>query len=323
MLIAGIIAGMVMVGLSVTTHWLLQERAESALEGIVLTTVHTIELELRDGSDIRTTADLEPFLEGLDPGIVSLQVLDASGQSVATAGDSAAAGWFRREWIFVGPRGRPRGGGPGRGNRGRFEVELGLAPGYPKMPWAARLLVPLSILVAIGLVGAMWWIERLSRRQRKQAEELARRERLALIGEAGAGLAHQLRTPLATLKGSCQLIEERVNDSSVRSRLHAAIAESERMERLLNSLLDMARPPVPQPDMVRIVDAAAIAIRDRVLWGGEDDRAAWCDADHLAQILDALVDNALAASTDEVLIHSTNEGTRTIVSVSDRGPRSR
>ncbi len=82
----------------------------------------------------------------------------------------------------------------------------------------------------------------------KAMEESARRnERLAAIGELAAGLAHEIRNPLASLSGAVQMLQEAV-DTQPEDRLlmEIAVRETERLNHLLSDFLSYARPKEAQ-----------------------------------------------------------------------------
>jgi signal transduction histidine kinase len=161
-------------------------------------------------------------------------------------------------------------------------------------------------------------------RQRSEALREAQRRRLEALARAGAGLAHQLRTPLATIKGSCQLMGEQLEQSPQRARLQAAISQADRMERMLGMLLDFARPPAPQPRPVevRAMLQEVTAHRSRVQLGRIDNAVASADPEHLTQIVDNLVNNAEAFSPsgEMVEVAAALERNRVEIIVADRGP---
>ena len=122
-------------------------------------------------------------------------------------------------------------------------------------PWSERALLPAALIVALTLVVAARRVgQGLDRDRAAQAAD-AERERLNALGRAGAGLAHQLRTPLATAKGRIQLLTESGAEPADR-RLAQVLVQVERMERLLDRLLDFARPPEAQRERVEL-DALA------------------------------------------------------------------
>jgi len=87
---------------------------------------------------------------------------------------------------------------------------------------------------------------------RKQAEkELLRANQMAVAGQMAVGLAHEIKNPLAGIKASIEVLSDDLelepNDQELFGR---AIKEVSRMERLLKNLLNYARPPQPQFDLV-------------------------------------------------------------------------
>jgi two-component system sensor histidine kinase AtoS len=97
--------------------------------------------------------------------------------------------------------------------------------------------------------------------ERKQAEEtLQRTEQLVVVGEMAAGLAHEIKNPLAGIKLSIEILSGELNLAKDDAELFERIvAEINRIETLLRNLLSYAKPPVPQfapIDVNRIIDAA-------------------------------------------------------------------
>jgi len=97
--------------------------------------------------------------------------------------------------------------------------------------------------------------------ERKQAEEaLQRAERLVVVGEMAAGLAHEIKNPLAGIKVSIEVLTSELQlepeDSEIFQRI---IDEINRIETLLKNLLSYAMPPAPQftqIDVNRIIEFA-------------------------------------------------------------------
>jgi two-component system sensor histidine kinase AtoS len=97
--------------------------------------------------------------------------------------------------------------------------------------------------------------------ERKHAEEaLQRTERLAVVGEIAAGLAHEIKNPLAGIKVSIEVLTHELQlaqeDKEVFQRI---IDEINRIETLLKNLLSYAMPPAPQfthLDVNKIIEAA-------------------------------------------------------------------
>ena len=82
-------------------------------------------------------------------------------------------------------------------------------------------------------------------RRLEQAQEEARRsERLAALGQLSAGLAHELRNPLAVIKGSAETLTRKLSSSDPITTELAGYISSEvnRMNALVTRFLDFARP---------------------------------------------------------------------------------
>lgn len=74
-------------------------------------------------------------------------------------------------------------------------------------------------------------------------QEMKKVEGLALIGELAAGIAHEIRNPMASISGSIQLIRGRLEDDDINSRLmEIVLREIKRLNRLVNDFLLFARP---------------------------------------------------------------------------------
>jgi signal transduction histidine kinase len=77
-------------------------------------------------------------------------------------------------------------------------------------------------------------------------ERMKERDRLALLGQMAAGLAHEIRNPLGAIKGAAQLLAEPapgvVPDTASREFLSIILEEVERLDRVVGSVLDLARP---------------------------------------------------------------------------------
>jgi len=80
---------------------------------------------------------------------------------------------------------------------------------------------------------------------KKQVEEaLQRAEQLKLVGEWAAELAHEIKNPLAGIKGSVEILLQEPNIAAEdRSLVEKAVEEIKRIELLLKSLLNFAKPP--------------------------------------------------------------------------------
>ncbi len=83
----------------------------------------------------------------------------------------------------------------------------------------------------------------------EQQRSLAQAERLAAVGEMAAGVAHELRNPLAGIQMSCVNLRSEIENPDQAARLDLIIAELKRMARLLTQLLEQSKqaPAPSQP----------------------------------------------------------------------------
>jgi two-component system sensor histidine kinase PilS (NtrC family) len=78
---------------------------------------------------------------------------------------------------------------------------------------------------------------------RRMQLEVERAERLASIGRLAAGIAHEIRNPLASISGSIEMLKTTPGaDSESRLLMDIAVREVDRLNRLITDLLDYARP---------------------------------------------------------------------------------
>lgn len=165
---------------------------------------------------------------------------------------------------------------------------------------------------------------RKSRKALREMEERVRRvEKLASMGEMAAGMAHELKNPLASLAGSIQLLQAEMPEHPVHGRLmHIALRETQRLNELLTNFLLFARPPAgsrsPLPLERALADTLAIFQKDTTCLGRIEvkhdlTRDLWVAMDpvHLRQVLWNLLLNAAEAIEGTGTIHLENRVLRT------------
>ena len=93
---------------------------------------------------------------------------------------------------------------------------------------------------------------------RRMQQELRRHERLATLGQLSAGVAHEIRNPLAGIGTSAQVLLKRFESGDDRARFAQVILdEVARLDRIVTSLLQYARPRQPELKAVRLADCVA------------------------------------------------------------------
>lgn len=82
---------------------------------------------------------------------------------------------------------------------------------------------------------------------------LRRQEKLAALGQMAAGLAHEIRNPLASMRGSVQVLASEMNLSPDQLQLmNIVLRESERLNRIVSDFLTYARPPKSDPTEIEL-----------------------------------------------------------------------
>lgn len=84
---------------------------------------------------------------------------------------------------------------------------------------------------------------------------LAEADRLAVVGEMAASLAHELRNPLAGMQLALVNLRHDLSDEDARQRLGLVVAELERVTGLLNGLLDQTR---HRPETAKAIDIGGV-----------------------------------------------------------------
>ncbi len=88
---------------------------------------------------------------------------------------------------------------------------------------------------------------------KEMEEQLKRADRLAAVGQLAAGMAHEIRNPLASISGSVQLLLEGSQVSEEERRLMGIVVrEAKRLNRLLTEFLVFARPAPPKFGLVNV-----------------------------------------------------------------------
>jgi len=140
-------------------------------------------------------------------------------------------------------------------------------------------------------------------------------ERLATAGTLAAGLAHEIKNPLASLSGSIQLLHrDRLHDEETEKLMRIVLRETDRLDELLQNFLNYAKPSTPQLKDVHLktlIESSLALIRLRA----ESEKKSIefrldvpesislrADENQLKQILWNLVGNAITATESKGVI---------------------
>jgi two-component system sensor histidine kinase HydH len=166
-------------------------------------------------------------------------------------------------------------------------------------------------------------------------KEVARSQRLASVGRLAAGVAHEIRNPLSSIKGFATYFKERYPDKpDDQQTANIMIQEVDRLNRVVGQLLEFARPISIKPrrislqallkDSIKLIEDRAaeknISIHTRYAVRADEE---WGDPDRINQILLNLYLNAIDAMESggelKVGFSSDGDGRQFIITVSDTG----
>jgi two-component system sensor histidine kinase PilS (NtrC family) len=162
-------------------------------------------------------------------------------------------------------------------------------------------------------IGAIVLITDLALRRRLE-ESQKRVERLQEIEEMSTGLAHEIRNPLASIRGCTQELGKRQFDSDTNQKLAQIVCrESDRLDKIVNDFLNMARmkPPVfGRTELDTLIEEVVILLRSRedvseirILNEVKNKIHVYCDSEQIRQMLLNLGINAIEALDGHGYIH--------------------
>jgi two-component system sensor histidine kinase PilS (NtrC family) len=174
---------------------------------------------------------------------------------------------------------------------------------------AYKIMMILLACLMVAYLGNL-----LAEQTRKTRRDLAaleahvkRVDKMAAVGEMAAGLAHEIKNPLASLSGSIQLLQEDTPPDSAHGKLmKIVLRETDRLSSLLSNFLMFARPPAGAPETIDLGKALAdtVALFEKDAKCRSDltirkhfESDAWIEMDpaHLRQVLWNLLANAAEA----------------------------
>ena len=184
--------------------------------------------------------------------------------------------------------------------------------------------------IAVGIGTLARRLEEARRIQEQMGRDLARQERLAALGRVVAGVAHEVRNPLASIKLRLDLASGGVAlPTEARAAIDHASSEITRLDRLVADLLIVAgralgpraRLDVASLVRVRVEALAPWAALRRVTITARGAGEAIGDGDALARALDNVLRNAVEASPDGATVEAVVDvdDDRVRVRVADRG----
>jgi signal transduction histidine kinase len=169
--------------------------------------------------------------------------------------------------------------------------------------------------------------------ERLHQTQISRAEHLATLGELAAGLAHEIRNPLAGIAGVIEIVgRDLPTTSPARGVVKDVRLEIAQINRILTDLLETARPRVPEmraSDLNTTIEHAIMLVRQQViskpitidLQKSPDLPEVEHDSDQIHQVLLNLLLNAVQAieAKGSVSVEIASRDNFAVVTVTDNG----
>lgn len=170
---------------------------------------------------------------------------------------------------------------------------------------------------------------------RRLQDEIRRKEKLAAIGGLAAGVAHEIRNPLSSIKGIASYYRDKFEDGSEDKQMAGImIEEVDRLNRVISELLEFTRPARLEPkpvDINKLVEHSARLIQQEAkakniqvqLHPGPGSVEANVDPDRLTQCFLNVYLNALQAMENSgklTITTAIRNKTHVIIDIKDTGP---
>lgn len=183
-------------------------------------------------------------------------------------------------------------------------------------------------VVLAALASFFWW-----RKAVRLETEMVKAERLAALGTLAAGVAHEIRNPLSSIKGFATYFREKFAAGSPDHELaNVMVGEVERLNRVVSELLELTRPSDLRPMELRLsellghaltlveADCAAHNIAVRTDFCADESMVS-ADRDRLLQVLLNVLLNAVQSMPEggRLLVRVAQTRDHVAVSVKDTG----
>jgi two-component system, OmpR family, sensor kinase len=209
-----------------------------------------------------------------------------------------------------------------------FVLARSLARPLTRLAESARRLGRGDLRSRVGPVGGGEEVEQLGVSFDEMADRVERT--VQAQREFVANASHQLRTPLTGMKLRLGSALAGSTDPSLRREIEAAEHEVDRLAAIVERLLVMAREveegKTANVDVGEAVTRAASRWRERASAAGatldvsgEPDIVALGDPDDLDQVLDVVIDNAIAYAPGPIELRAARNGSRVLISLRDHG----
>jgi two-component system sensor histidine kinase HydH len=211
-----------------------------------------------------------------------------------------------------------------------------LASAYSWNQVIYKILITMTACLAVAFLSSFLseQVRRTRKELRTMEDHVKRVEKMAAIGEMAAGLAHEIKNPLASLTSSIQLLRDDIRYDADHDRLMQIILrEADRLSSLVTNFLLYARPPAGKAEAIELdkilIDTAELFEKDanndgRIITNKRIQPNIWIAMDpvQLRQILWNLLINASEAIEGEGAIDIemyTSKNKQAVIKITDNG----
>lgn len=167
--------------------------------------------------------------------------------------------------------------------------------------------------------------------EKKMEAEMARLDRLNLVGEMAAGIGHEIRNPMTAVRGYLQLFQEKKEFAGYREQFDLMVDELDRANSIITEYLSLAKNKVADlkrrsinkiiKSIYPLLQADAIKEDKTIVLELEDTPLLLLDEKEIRQVILNLVRNGLEAMLPggALFIRTFQEGREVVLSVRDQG----
>lgn len=145
-------------------------------------------------------------------------------------------------------------------------------------------------------------------KEKQNEEKMKKAEKFAVVGQLAAGIAHEIRNPLTSLKGFTQILQEKVIDKDQKDYIEIMVGELNRIQRIVNEFMMLSNPNETFTmtkanintlimNVIKFLRPEAYLNNIEITTDFKAEISAECDVNQIKQVLFNLLQNAIEASS--------------------------